>query len=69
MEKTQVYLRKEELEALRAAAARSGRSVADLIREAIRATVLKPSTEGPVAIWDGEPRRTSVEHDAVHDEV
>jgi len=69
MEKTQVYLRKEELEALRAAAARSGRSVADLIREAIRKTVLKPPTEGPVAIWDGEPRRTSVEHDTVHDEV
>jgi hypothetical protein len=69
MEKTQVYLRKEELEALRAAAARSGRSVADLIREAIRKTVLKPATEGPVAIWDGEPRRTSVEHDTVHDEV
>jgi len=68
MEKTQVYLRKEELEALRAAAARSGRSVADLIREAIRQAVLKPPTEGPVGIWDGEPRRTSVEHDTVHDE-
>jgi plasmid stability protein len=69
MEKTQVYLRKEELEALRAAAARSGRSVADVIREAIRKAVLKPATEGPVAIWDGEPRRTSVEHDTVHDDV
>jgi hypothetical protein len=69
MEKTQVYLRKEELEALRAAAARSGRSVADLIRDAIRKVVLKPTTEGPVAIWDGEPRRTSVEHDTVHDDV
>jgi hypothetical protein len=30
MEKTQVYLPKEELDALRKAAARSGRSVADL---------------------------------------
>ena len=69
MEKTQVYLRKEELEALRAAAARSGRSVADLIRDAIRKVVLKPPTEGPVAIWDGEPRRTSLEHDTVHDDV
>jgi hypothetical protein len=68
MEKTQVYLRKEELEALRKAAARSGRSVADLIREAIRAVVLKPDVAGPVALWDGEPRRTSVEHDSVHDE-
>lgn len=68
MEKTQVYLRKEELEALRAAAARSGRSIADLIREAIRKTILKTEPGGPVALWDGEPRRTSVEHDSVYDE-
>ena len=68
MEKTQVYLRKEELEALRKAAARSGRSVADLVRDAIRTVVLKPEAAGPVAIWDGEPRRTSIEHDSVHDE-
>jgi plasmid stability protein len=69
MEKTQVYLPKEELQALREAAARSGRSVAELVREAIRKTVLKPQTSGPVAIWDGKPRRTSVEHDSVYDEV
>ena len=68
MEKTQVYLRKEELDALRKAAARSGRSVAELVREAIRQTVLKPATAGPVAIWDGTPKRSSVEHDSVHDE-
>jgi hypothetical protein len=68
MEKTQVYLREEELDALRKAAARSGRSVADLIREAIRKVVLKPEATGPVAIWDGQPKRTSVEHDSVHDE-
>lgn len=68
MEKTQVYLPKEDLDALRKAAARSGRSVADLVREAIRKQVLKPPTAGPVAIWDGEPRRPSTEHDTVHDE-
>jgi len=68
MEKTQVYLRKEELEALRQAAARSGRSVAELIREAIRKVVLRPRSTGPVALWDGEPKRTSLEHDSVHDE-
>jgi len=68
MEKTQVYLRKEELDALRKAAARSGRSVAELVRDAIRKVVLKPQTAGPVAIWDGEPRRTSIEHDSVYDE-
>ena len=68
MEKTQVYLPKEELAALRKAAARSGRSVAGLVREAIRKVVLKPSVAGPVAIWDGEARRSSIEHDTVHDE-
>ena len=68
MEKTQVYLRKEELEALRKAAALSGRSIADLIREAIRTTVLKPRATGPVAIWDGEPKRASMDHDSVHDQ-
>jgi hypothetical protein len=68
MEKTQVYLRKEELDALRKAAARSGRSVAQLVREAIRTVVLKPEVAGPVAIWDGEPKRTSIDHDSVHDE-
>jgi hypothetical protein len=68
MEKTQVYLRKEELDALREAAARSGRSMADLIRDAIRQVVLKPQASGPVAIWDGQPRRSSMEHDSVHDE-
>jgi Ribbon-helix-helix protein, copG family len=69
MEKTQIYLRKEELDALRKAAARSGRSVAELVREAVRKTVLKPNGGGPVAIWDGEPLRTSLEHDTVHDEL
>jgi hypothetical protein len=68
VEKTQVYLRKEELEALRQAAARSGRSVAELVRDAIRKVVLKPAAAGPVAIWDGEPKRASIEHDSVHDE-
>ena len=68
MEKTQVYLRKEELEALRKAAARSGRSVAALVREAVRKAVLMPAAEGPVGLWDGEPKRSSVEHDSVHDE-
>ncbi len=68
MVKTQVYIRKEELAALRAAAARSGRSMAELIREAIRTVVLAPESAGPVAIWDGVPKRSSLEHDSVHDE-
>ena len=68
MEKLQVYLRKEELAALREAAARSGRSVAELVRDAIRKVVLNVPSAGPVAIWDGETKRLSVEHDSVHDE-
>jgi Ribbon-helix-helix protein, copG family len=68
MEKTQIYLPKEELDALREAAARSGRSVAALVRDAICKVVLKSPGTGPVAIWDGEPKRTSIDHDSVHDE-
>ena len=68
MEKIQVYLRKEELAALRKAAARSKRSIADLVRDAIRKVVLKPQAGGPVALWDGKLRRSSIEHDSVHDE-
>ena len=68
MVKTQVYLRSEELEALHQAAERSGRSVADLVREAIRRVWLRPGAEGPVALWDGEPARTSVDHDSIYDE-
>ena len=67
MTKTQVYLRDEELEALRRAASQSGRSVADLVRDAIRRTWLRADTSGPVALWDGEPARTSVEHDTIYD--
>lgn len=68
MVKTQVYLRAEELEALHDMARQSGRSVADLVREAIRLTWLRPAAEGPVALWDGTPSRTSVEHDRIYDE-
>ncbi len=68
MEKTQIYLPAEELAALRKTAKRTGASVAELIRDAIRKTVLKPETAGPVAIWDGQSKRTSQEHDSIYDE-
>jgi Ribbon-helix-helix protein, copG family len=68
MEKTQVYLRRQELDTLREVAARSGRSIAELIRDAIRKTVLNAPAAGPAALWDGEPKRTSVEHENLHDE-
>jgi hypothetical protein len=68
MVKTQVYLRPEELEALHRVAARSDRSVADLIREAIRRVWVRPPSEGPVGLWNGNPKRTSVDHDSIYDE-
>ena len=68
MVKTQVYLPAEDLEALQKIARRSGRSVADLVRDAIRRVWLRPAAGGPVALWDGDPTGTSVEHDAIYDE-
>ncbi len=65
--KTQVYLGPEELEALHQVADRSHRSVADLIREAIRRVWLRPTDQGPVALWDGMPQRASVDHDSIYD--
>ncbi len=68
MVKTQVYLREEELEALRERLPIV--PVADLVREAIRRVWLRPGIqpEEPVALWDGEPRRTSSEHDTIYDD-
>ena len=68
MTKTQVYLREEDLEALHGIAERTGKSVAELMREAIRQVWLRPKPQGPIALWDGEPRRTAVEHDTIYDE-
>lgn len=68
MIKTQVYLPEKELEALHRTARRTRRSVADLVREAIRRVWLRPDSRGPVAIWDGQPGRASVDHDAIYDE-
>ena len=68
MTKTQVYLREEELDALHEAARRSGSSVAELVREAVRQVWLRPQSQGPVALWEGESRRTSLDHDAIYDE-
>lgn len=68
MVKTQVYLPDDDLRALHQAARRTGKSVAELVREAVRRVWLRPVGQGPVALWDGEPRRTSLEHDSVHDE-
>jgi len=57
--KTQVYLPEEELAALHRAAKRSGKSVAELVREAIRRVWLQADRRGPVALWDGKLSFTS----------
>lgn len=69
MKKTQVYLPADQLAALHAVARRTKRSVAELIREAIRATWLQPAAKarGPVALWDGPVALTSDDHDAIYD--
>jgi hypothetical protein len=68
MVKTQVYLRQEELTELHRVSARTKRPVAELVRDAIRRVWVRPRGEGPVALWDGTPDLTSVEHDAIYDE-
>lgn len=69
MTKAQVCFPDEDLEELRSIATRTGRSVEDLVREAVRRVWLRPVSSGPVALWDGTPTKTSVEHDAIHDEA
>ena len=66
MVKTQINLPEDELKALRETAQRLGRSMADLVREAVRRVWLRPDSisAGPVSLWDGMPSRTSIEHDA-----
>ena len=68
MKQIKAYLLKGELDALRKAAAGSARSVAELVRDAVRKVVRKPQAAGPVAIWDGEPKRASFDHNSVHDQ-
>lgn len=67
MVKTQVYFRKEELQALHRAAKRSGKSLAQLVRDAVRRTCLAAEAKGPIGLWDGDVRVTSVDHDSIYD--
>ena len=68
MTKTQIYFLDAELKALHQLAGRRKKSVAELVRQAVRTELLKTGPRGPVALWDGEPRRTSTDHDSVYDE-
>ncbi|MCG8461589.1 MAG: ribbon-helix-helix protein, CopG family [Holophagales bacterium] len=69
MTKTQVYLHDDELAALRAAAERTGRSTEELVRDAVRQVWMHPEADGPVALWDGQPRRTAADHDSIYDDI
>jgi hypothetical protein len=63
MVRTRVSLPREELDALRLIAAQTGTSVAELVRGAIHKVLLDPRVSGPVALWDGKLRLTSIQHD------
>ena len=67
MTKTQVYLPAADLRALHRLAARKKKSVAALIREAVRLAWLEPTAEGPVALYRGKARRVSADHDSIYD--
>jgi hypothetical protein len=70
--KTQVYLPEEQIARLHLLAKRDGKSVAAIIRDAIGATLEKAlpanAKQGPVALWAGEIKRTSIDHDSIYDE-
>ncbi|MDE0479260.1 MAG: ribbon-helix-helix domain-containing protein [Gammaproteobacteria bacterium] len=67
MIKRQVYFQDEEFVLLQQTARRSGRSVADLVREAVRRVWLDSEPKGPVALWGGPVRIPSTEHDSIYD--
>ena len=67
MRKTQIYFPENELAALHVQARRTGKSVASMVREAVRAVWLRPAAQGPVGLWTGEVRQTAAEHDSIYD--
>jgi hypothetical protein len=68
MIKTQVYFPADDLGQLHKLAADTGRSVAELVREAVRRVWLRPKRRGPIAIWKGPCARPSTDHDAIYDD-
>jgi hypothetical protein len=69
--KTQVYLSEEQLALLHRLAKRDRTSVAAIIREAVGAALEKTlpanANHGPVALWTGAIKRTSMDHDSIYD--
>ena len=66
MIKREVHFSKEEFELLEIAARHSRRSVASLIREAVRRVWLRRPPEGPIALWDGPTAHSAMEHDTIY---
>lgn len=60
MIKTQVYFPEQDLAALHRAARKAGKSVAEMVREAVRRTWLLPEVDGPIALWPGKLPRPAV---------
>lgn len=69
MIKREVHFTIEERKLLEVAARRSGRSTASLIREAVRRVWLRPTTDGPVALWNGPIAHSAMEHDTIYCQV
>jgi hypothetical protein len=42
--------------------------MSELVRTVIRTVVLKQEAPGFVGIWNGDIKRTSIEHDRIYDE-
>jgi len=68
MTKTQVYLPPADLRALHRLARQRKTKVAELVRSAVRQTYLLGRPPGPVALWDGDFRGSSLDHDSAFDE-
>jgi hypothetical protein len=67
MIKTQIYFPERELRALHRLARSAGKSVAEMVREAVRRIWLREKPKGPIALWDGKPRHTAADHDSIYD--
>ena len=67
MIKTQIYFPERDLAALYKAAKKAGKSVAEMVREAVRRTWLREAPAGPVALWDGRTR-PAIDHDSIYDD-
>lgn len=66
MIRTQVYFPEHDLAELRRVAKKAGKSVAEMVREAVQRTWLQAVASGPVALWHGKAR-PAVDHDSIYD--